>query len=276
MQNGSKTEKKSNKQKRSTMEILGTAMLFLGFLLILCVGIYYLTGSLHNSRNRQIAKQFHKGNIDAKTETDTSENGEEVEPELEFDWSVIDNDDLICWVYIPDSKIDFPVVQTKDNTFYLNHGYDRKYNGRGAIFMDSSNNVHDLTQNLIMYGHHMKDGGMFAGLDAFKDKEFAKSHDTIYLYYPNGAKETFKVAAAFYWDEEGMNFPYHEYTDLSKDTNYDSVMTRLLKYSIYGKTDVLKDAYDGGTRRLVMLSTCDYRTSNSRFVLVGTWTKDDL
>lgn len=252
------------------MEILGTVLLSLGFVLILSVGLYYLSGSLHNSKNKKIAEQFHKTSVEDNREEHGTVNEQQVaEDSLQFDWSVVDNEDLVCWVYIPDTSIDFPVVQTSNNSFYLNHDYDKKYSGRGAIFMDCKSNANTFRQNMILYGHHMKDGGMFAGLAAFKDKEFAKNHDTIYLYYPNGAAEYFQVIAAFYWDEDGVNFPYHECIDLSQDTNYDIVMTNLLKYSVYGKTEELINAYDGGTRRLVMLSTCDYRTNNSRFVLVG-------
>lgn len=262
-------------KEKSKIEILGLVSLTLGFLLLLSVGWYYASGRIIAHNNQKMARQFHGIAVEKLADKGTIDDGDaDEEQEMEFDWSAIDNDDLLGWLYIPDTTIDYPVLQTDNNEYYLNHGYDKKYTGRGAIFMDKECKVSDFAQSLVLYGHHMKDGGMFAGLDKFKDKEYASEHDKIYMYYPQGGKETFKVVAAFYWDENGSDFPYYEYFDMNDEIQYDIITSNLLNKSIYGRTELLTDAIDYGTRRFIMLSTCDYRTDNSRFVLVGAWVNE--
>ena len=262
--------------EKSKIEILGLASLTLGFLLLLTVGWYYISGRIIAHNNLKMAQQFHGITVEKLAEGGASvdTNGDDDGQEIDFDWSAIDNDDLLGWVYIPDTTIDYPVLQTDNNEYYLNHGYDKKYTGRGAIFMDKGCNASDYAQSLVLYGHHMKDGGMFAGLDKFKDREYASEHDRIYMYYPQGGKETFQVVGAFYWDEGGSDFPYYEYFDMDDEIQYDIITSNLLNKSIYGKTELLMDTIDYGTRRFIMLSTCDYRTDNSRFVLVGAWVNE--
>lgn len=91
------------------------------------------------------------------------------------------NPDVLGWIYIPDTVISYPLMQTSDRDTYLHTAWDGKYNSGGSIFLEQKNN-RDLSDfNTILYGHHMTDGSMFGSLKHFKDPSFAESHPYIYL-----------------------------------------------------------------------------------------------
>ena len=115
-------------------------------------------------------------------------------PEYESLYNI--NKRLIGWVKIADIDIDYPVMQTVDNEYYLDHDFGQNYDKNGCIFMDKDCDVIDRSTNLIIYGHHMKSGAMFGQLDKYADESFYQEHqtfqfDTIY------EKGTYQVAYAF-------------------------------------------------------------------------------
>ncbi len=105
---------------------------------------------------------------------------------LVIDWEVLraENEDIVGWIYCPDTVVNYPVVQTTDNEFYLTHGFDKASNTSGAIFTDT-NAVLGVTQcNYIVYGHNMKDGSMFGTFRKYVDTSYYDEHPTLYLLTP--------------------------------------------------------------------------------------------
>ena len=96
------------------------------------------------------------------------------------------NPDIVAWIRIPDTSIDYPVVQGNDDSYYLTHTFKKAEHVAGAIFLDSDNNADFSDDKNIIYGHNMKDGSMFRGLRNFLDDEFLKEHQILYLYLPDG------------------------------------------------------------------------------------------
>lgn len=92
--------------------------------------------------------------------------------EVDFTNLKKNNSDLVGWITINNTNINYPVVQYKDNDFYLNHSFDKKYNGAGWIFMDHRNNSINLDGNTIIYGHNRKDGSMFGSLKKALNKDW--------------------------------------------------------------------------------------------------------
>ena len=88
-----------------------------------------------------------------------------------------DNPDTVGWIIIKDTNIYYPVVQTDNNEYYLNHDFSHQWNDAGWIFMDYRNTMND--QNLILYGHHRRDGSMFGSLDSFFDQDYSQKHNTL-------------------------------------------------------------------------------------------------
>ena len=95
------------------------------------------------------------------------------------------NKRLIGWLKIDGTNIDYPVMQTTNNEYYLDHNYNQEYDKNGSLFLDAECDVVHRNTNLIIYGHHMKSGKMFGNLNLYSSESYAKEHsliqfDTIY------------------------------------------------------------------------------------------------
>ena len=123
----------------------------------------------------------------------TSESGgAETQPDeddtiwLEADFAALReiNPDIVAWIYIEGTEINYPVVQGEDNDYYLKHLFNGEWNGSGCIFLDSRNDASFADRHSIIYGHHRKNGTMFTGLDKYKKQEFFDDHPVALLITP--------------------------------------------------------------------------------------------
>lgn len=103
------------------------------------------------------------------------------------------NSDIVGWIRIDDTQINYPVMQSpQEPNFYLKHGFDKEYTDYGCPYISESCDVNKPSDNLIVYGHHMKNGTMFSDLEKFKSKDFWEEHktfrfDTLYV------KQTYEI-----------------------------------------------------------------------------------
>ena len=116
------------------------------------------------------------------------------------------NPDIVAWIRIPDTSIDYPVVQGNDDSYYLTHTFKKAEHVAGAIFLDSDNNADFSDDKNIIYGHNMKDGSMFRGLRNFLDDEFLKEHHILYLYLPDEGVWIFVIVKCEYTPADGDAF----------------------------------------------------------------------
>lgn len=176
------------------------------------------------------------------------------------------NKKLIGWVKIDDTNIDYPVMQTTDNTYYLDHNLDQEYDKNGSIFMDKDCDVLKPSTNLILYGHHMKSGKMFGSLNQYEQESYYEDHkyinfDTI---YEKGIYQVMYVFRSRVYSEEEIVFKYYQFIDAVSEAEFDSNMREMAAVSLYD-TGVTANYGD----RLLTLSTCDYQEKNGRFVVVA-------
>ena len=110
-----------------------------------------------------------------------TEEGERVIPEVLDEYKNLYNSNkrLIGWLKIDDTNIDYPVMQTTNNEYFLNHNFNQQSDRNGALFLDKDCDVLEPSTNLIIYGHHMKSGNMFGTLDKYSSEEFYKEHPVI-------------------------------------------------------------------------------------------------
>ena len=101
------------------------------------------------------------------------------------------NEDCVAWIYIEDTAINYPVVQGSDNSFYLKHLIDGKWNSAGCIFLDFRVDSNISDRHSIIYGHHMKDGTMFSGLTKYKKQDYYEAHPEGLLI--NGASANIAI-----------------------------------------------------------------------------------
>lgn len=174
------------------------------------------------------------------------------------------NKDYVFWLTIPETTIDYPVVQ-RDNEYYLEHDFDGKVNAHGAIFLDEQ--CQSTEDALIIHGHHMKDGTMFSGLKDYKKEEFRESHREARVYLEQEERQYYFFAAAKVDLQEEDPFAYTA-LPTSKEAWQDYLNT--LRYRAFWYEEP-QNAADG---RILILSTCDYDTENERLVLFGVSGKD--
>ena len=176
------------------------------------------------------------------------------------------NKKLIGWVKIDDTHIDYPVLQTSNNEYYLKHNFDQEEDRNGSIFLDKDCSIFPRSTNLIVYGHHMRSGRMFGQLTKYNSEDFYKDHryiqfDTI---YEKGTYEVMYVFRSKIYEENEIVFKYYQFVDAASEMEFDSNMREMAALSLYD-TGVTAEYGD----ELLTLSTCDYYTDYGRFVVVA-------
>ena len=180
------------------------------------------------------------------------------------------NKKLIGWLKIDDKKgnslIDYPVMQTSDNEYYLDHNINQEYDKNGSIFLDCACDVIKGNTNYILYGHHMRNGQMFGNLDEYEDFDFYENHKIIQFdtIYEKGTYEVMYVFRSRVYSEEEIVFKYYQFIDVNGEAEFNSYMQEMAGMSLY-ETGVSAQYGD----KLLTLSTCDYKEENGRFVVVA-------
>ena len=177
------------------------------------------------------------------------------------------NKDIIGWIEVKNSMINYPVMQTKkENEYYLHRNFKKESDINGLPFLDAGCDVEDEKSNLMIYGHHMKSGMMFAHLLDFQEKDFYSNHKKVYLDTLYEERE-YEVVAAFYsqiFKEDSEVFKYYEYPGKLSKEKFDTYVKNVKKLSIYDTG--VKPKYG---EQLLTLVTCAYQTEEGRFVVVA-------
>lgn len=176
------------------------------------------------------------------------------------------NKKLIGWVKIDDTYIDYPVLQTSNNEYYLKHNFDQEEDRNGSIFLDKDCCIFPRSMNLIVYGHHMRSGRMFGQLTKYSSEDFYKEHKLIQFdtIYEKGIYEVMYVFRSKIYEENEIVFKYYQFIDAASEAEFDSNMREMAEMSLYD-TGVTAGYGD----ELLTLSTCDYYTDYGRFVVVA-------
>lgn len=176
------------------------------------------------------------------------------------------NKKLIGWLKIDDTKIDYPVMQTSNNEYYLDHNYNQEYDKNGSIFLDSNCSIYPRSTNLIVYGHHMKSGKMFGQLQMYARESYSKEHALIQFdsIYEKGTYQVMYVFRSQVYNEDDFVFKYYQFIDANSEAEFDSYMKEMAAVSLYD-TEVTANYGDS----LLTLSTCDSSQEDGRFVVVA-------
>lgn len=167
--------------------------------------------------------------------------------------------DIIGWIYCPDTVINYPVVISSDNAYYLNKLADGTPNANGSIFADFRSSRNFSGRNTILYGHHMNDGSMFASIVEYKNQEYLDSHPYMYLNTPDG-NYRIEIFSAFITSSTSPTYTL-EFVD---DETFVSFAARMKALSDSSSL-VTVSAGD----RIVCLSTCTYEYNDARYVVFG-------
>lgn len=196
--------------------------------------------------------------------TEPTESGDEhveeiVWPVVDFESLMAINSDCVAWIQIEGTEINYPVVQGEDNSYYLKHLFEGKWNSAGCIFLDSRVAADISDRHSIIYGHHMKNGTMFSGLTKYKKQDYFDAHPTGYLLTPAGNYQIEFFAG---------------YVASTKDDAWELGFGSDEAFLDWANRAIEKSWFDSditlsATDRIITLSTCSYEFDNARFVLLG-------
>lgn len=259
-------KKQDNKRKMLIFICMGVVFFCFGYLIF-----YYYLGEKNQKENSYLAQLKEKApivnNIDTGIEVHYDD-GTVVLKEILDEYINLYNKNkkLIGWVKIDDTNIDYPVLQTANNEYYLDHNFEQEYDKNGSIFLDKDCDILNRSTNLIIYGHHMSNGKMFGKLNKYTSKDYYKDHKYIQFdtIYDKGTYEVMYVFRSKIYEEKEIVFKYYQFIDVNSETEFDSYMNEMSEMSLYD-TGVTAKYGD----ELITLSTCDYYTDYGRFVVVA-------
>jgi sortase B len=178
-----------------------------------------------------------------------------------------ENADFVFWLKVPGTKVDYPVMQRKGSPeYYLHRNFKGENSAAGTPFLASICDPYKPSDNLIIYGHHMRSGAMFATLTKLTSKSFYEQHSEIDLLTKDGLKKytiisVFRTQVGAGAKDE---FRYYEKADFADEADF-SFFIENAKSRAYYETDIPL-AYGN---KLITLSTCEYTAKNGRLVVVG-------
>ena len=246
----------------------------LAIIFVLCAAVCVGIIGYRSFRQKSAQEKYDKM---AQNTTDTSEEKQEETdgilkelnipvPDKNLDWDAIkkENEDIYAWIYIPNTNVDYPVVQhPTDDNYYLKHNLDGSEGYPGCIYSESVNKKDFSDPNTVLYGHNMKDGSMFATLHNFEDNQFFDDNCYIYIYTP---EKTFvyEIYTACEFGDTHLLYAY----DLQTESGYDQFMQDI--NSVRSMTTHRRDGIGMGYgRKLLTLSTCVGSQAEKRWLVIG-------
>ena len=185
-------------------------------------------------------------------------------PEVDFEalWEI--NPDVVGWLYIEGTQVNYPILQGVDNDQYLYRLITGEYNSSGSLFLEAGLAPDFSDQNNPVYGHNMKNGSMLAGVTGYKNQEFYDEHPVALLVTPTGNYQVL-IFSAYVMDstDDAWNTVFTEKT-------MQEWLNKLVRRS-YIATDVIPTSQD----RVLTLSTCTYETADARFLVHGILVPED-
>lgn len=179
------------------------------------------------------------------------------------------NSDFIGWIKIEQTKIDYPVLQSLEHpNFYLDHDFDKNPSSYGAPYAAEECKLEQDCKNIVLYGHHMKNGSMFASLSGYQDKEFWESHPVIQF---DTLEEcgNYQVMAVFTVDASDEEHPLMQWIWTEDEEQFMHYVFYAKNQSIYN-TGVMAEWGD----HLLSLITCEYTHQDGRLIVVAKRIKD--
>ena len=179
-------------------------------------------------------------------------------PKVDFEMLSQINPDIVGWIYIENTDINFPVVQTDNNNYYMKRLFDGTWNSSGSIFLDASASSDFSDRHSIIYGHNMKNGAMFASLMNYKDPAFYEEHPEILLLTPtcNYVIRIFSAHVASSdvnpWERDFDNISFEDWLS-----------------AITAQSVSISENQPQSKDTIISLSTCSYEFNDARFLVHG-------
>jgi len=174
-----------------------------------------------------------------------------------------ENKDIVGWLKIDNTTINYPIMQNiNDPNYYLHRDFYKNYSSYGTPYMAKQCNLN--SDNIVIYGHHMKNNKMFGKLEKYKSKDFYNNHKII-TFTTLEKEYSYEIFAVFKTTVYTKNtFRYYENINFENKKMYDDFINICKDKSLYQTGIEIKDK-----EKLITLSTCEYSNKNSRLVIVA-------
>ncbi len=207
--------------------------------------------------NKELQKQYVQHNsIPGSTNTASPEIAQKSKAPIQVDFDALlkENEDIVGWLYLPNSPVNYPVVQAEDNNKYLRRDLKGKYLSAGTLFVDYRNDPIGTDRNYIIYGHNMKNGSMFHCLTNYKKQSYYDEHPVFYFLTPDATYEVPLVAAVTVPSDGNIYAPNPD----------DATIADILASSSFqGNVEITDDDC------LITFSTCSYEYEEARYIVIG-------
>lgn len=178
---------------------------------------------------------------------------------IDVDFSSLEtiNSDTVGWVQVPGTNINYPFVQTSDNDYYLNHSFDKTYNGAGWVFMDYRNNAKEFGKNTIIYGHNRADKTMFYTLKNALNNDWINNSNNHFITLSTKNENTLWQVFSAYHIKTTNDYIQ---TEFNSDEDFQEFLSMIQSRSAYN-FDITVNEND----KILTLSTC--HTNNEKMVV---------
>ena len=253
--------KKAQRRRSILLSVLGLCVVFsVGYLIYYYS--YYEKNDIEYSELSTLVKEDSGGTV----EINYTEKQDKPPILKKYETLYNKNRKLIGWLKIEGCDIDYPVMQTSNNEYYLDHNYNQEYDKNGSLFLDKDCDAAFPNDNMIIYGHHMKSGKMFGNLNYYSKESFWEDNKefTFDTIYETGTYAVMYVFRSKIYSEEEIVFKYYQFIDATSENEFNSNMEEMANMSLYD-TGVTASYGD----KLITLSTCDSSEADGRFVVVA-------
>lgn len=240
--------------------------------LVIVISFWKMTSELMDKyQSRKLMKQMAEQAVEEVTQPEETQQSETASSEpMEFAPISVDFNelwhyypDLVAWLYCPTNSLNYPVVQTDNNQFYMDHLPNGKESAGGSLFVDCTNTWDFSDANTVIYGHDMKDGTMFGYLHNYDSRDYYEKHRDIYLLTPGQNYRLEILSAAVVPDDSWL---YAKHMDKEQRKQWAMDVYRLSVIGTQNTANLEAEHY-------VTLSTCSYEYDNARFVVVASLKK---
>ena len=177
------------------------------------------------------------------------------------------NSDIVGWLEIPNTNINYPVLQGTDNEYYMKHNYKKQKSKNGSIFLTKDYNWEIPSSNLLIFGHNLNNGTMFQELLQYSKKSFYEKHPKIRFTTVNDDSEYEIISVlktrVFYQSEKNV-FRYYYFVNAETEQEYNDFIKNAKMASLYNIDTTAKFG-----DQLITLSTCSYHVKDGRFAVIA-------
>ena len=241
------------KNKRYKKVILNIIIYMILIFVLIYSGIKIFKWYKDKTNNNKIAEQI-KSTVIVE---DKNEDENKEEYTVDFNKLKEQNNETVAWIKVNNTNVEYPVVRATNNSFYLNHSFDKSKNSAGWIFADYKNKFDNTDKNIVIYGHNMRDGSMFGSLKNILNEEWYNNTENMNItFLTENGNYIYKVFSIYKIESED----YYIKTDFSTDNEYQKFLNIIKERSIKN-FDVKLNVDD----KILTLSTC---ANNNKYRVV--------